>query len=53
MFDQSNKFEVAFDSPETAEALEFVRELQQFMPKGAVEYSFLQVVDAHVPVRRR
>jgi ABC-type glycerol-3-phosphate transport system substrate-binding protein len=48
MFDQSNKFEVAFDSPETAEALEFVRELQQFMPKGAVEYSFLQVVDAHV-----
>jgi multiple sugar transport system substrate-binding protein len=48
MFDQSNKFEVAFDSSETAEALEFVRELQHFMPKGAVEYSFLQVVDAHV-----
>ena len=48
MFDQSNRFEIAFDSPETAEALEFVRELQQFMPKGAVEYSFLQVVDAHV-----
>lgn len=48
MFDQANKFEVVFDSPETAEALEFVRELQPFMPKGAVEYSFLQVVDAHV-----
>jgi ABC-type glycerol-3-phosphate transport system substrate-binding protein len=48
MFAQENKFEVAFDSSETAEALEFVRELQQFMPKGAVEYSFLQVVDAHV-----
>ena len=48
MFAQENKFEVAFDSAETAEALEFVRELHQFMPKGAVEYSFLQVVDAHV-----
>ena len=51
MFAQENKFEVAFDSAETAEALEFVRELHQFMPKGAVEYSFLQVVDAHVTGR--
>lgn len=48
MFAQENKFEVAFNSAETAEALEFVRELQQFMPRGALEYSFLQVVDAHV-----
>jgi len=48
MFDASNKFEVAFDSPETVEALTFVKELQPYMPKGAVEYSFLQVVDAHV-----
>jgi multiple sugar transport system substrate-binding protein len=48
MFDTSNKFEVAFDSPETVEALTFVKELLPYMPKGAVEYSFLQVVDAHV-----
>ena len=37
-----------FDSPQTVEALTFVKELQPYMPKGAVEYSFLQVVDAHV-----
>ena len=49
---QANKFEVAFDSPETVEALTFVKELQPYMPKGAVEYSFLQVVDAHVTGRR-
>ena len=48
MFDAANKFEVAFDSPQTAEALAFVKELRPYMPKGAVEYSFLQVVDAHV-----
>lgn len=48
MFDTSNKFEVAFDSSETIEALTFVKELLPCMPKGAVEYSFLQVVDAHV-----
>ena len=51
MFDAANKFEVAFDSPQTVEALTFVKELQPFMPKGAVEYSFLQVVDAHVTGR--
>lgn len=48
MFDASNNFEVAFDSDETVEALEFVRELVPYMPKGAIEYSFLQVVDAMV-----
>jgi len=48
MFDASNKYEVVFDSPETVEALTFVKELLPYMPKGAVEYSFLQVVDAHV-----
>ena len=52
MFDAANKFEVAFDSPQTVEALTFVKELQPYMPKGAVEYSFLQVVDAHVTGRR-
>ena len=51
MFDAANKFEVAFDSPQTVEALTFVKELQPYMPKGAVEYSFLQVVDAHVTGR--
>jgi multiple sugar transport system substrate-binding protein len=48
MFDATNKFQVVFDSPQTVEALSFVKELQPYMPKGAVEYSFLQVVDAHV-----
>jgi ABC-type glycerol-3-phosphate transport system substrate-binding protein len=48
MFDAANKFEVVFDSPQTVEALNFVREMRPYMPKGAVEYSFLQVVDAHV-----
>lgn len=48
MFDPANKYQVVFDSPETVEALNFVKELRPYMPKGAVEYSFLQVVDAHV-----
>lgn len=51
MFDPANKFEVVFDSPETVEALTFVKELQPYMPKGAAEYSFLQVVDSHVTGR--
>ena len=32
-----NKFEVVFDSPQTVEALEYVKSLQPYMPKGAVE----------------
>lgn len=48
MYDQANKFQVVFDSPQTVEALTFVKEMLPYMPKGAVEYSFLQVVDAHV-----
>jgi multiple sugar transport system substrate-binding protein len=48
MFDTANKFEVVFDSPATVETLQFIKELRPYMPKGAVEYSFLQVVDAHV-----
>ncbi len=47
-YDAQNKFEVAFDSPATVEALDFVKRLYAYMPKGAVEYSFLQVVDQHV-----
>jgi len=48
MFDAESNFEVAFDSPQTVEALEFVRELRPYTPRGASEYSFLQVVDSMV-----
>lgn len=48
MFDVNNKFEVIFDSPETVETLEFIDQLRPYMPKGATEYSFLQVVDSMV-----
>jgi len=42
---------VVFDSPETVEALEYVKSLQPYMPKGAVSYSFLEVVDSIVTGR--
>ena len=48
MFDVDNKFEVVFDSPETVETLEFIDHLRPYMPRGATEYSFLQVVDSMV-----
>jgi ABC-type glycerol-3-phosphate transport system substrate-binding protein len=48
MFDVDNKFEVVFDSPETVETLEFIDQLRPYMPRGATEYSFLQVVDSMV-----
>ena len=48
MFDVDNKFEVVFDSPETVETLEFIDQLRPSMPRGATEYSFLQVVDSMV-----
>jgi ABC-type glycerol-3-phosphate transport system substrate-binding protein len=48
MFDPENKFEVVFDSPETVEALEYLAALQSYMPKGAVSYGFLDVVDSMV-----
>lgn len=48
MFDSQNKFEVVFNSPATVEALEFIKELYEFMPKGAVGYSFLECVDSIV-----
>ncbi|MCG8358807.1 MAG: extracellular solute-binding protein [Kiloniellales bacterium] len=48
MFDAANNFEVAFDSPATVETLDFIRQLRPYMPRGALEYSFLQVVDAMV-----
>ncbi len=51
MFDVANKYQVVFDSPETVEALDYVKSLQPYMPKGAVSYSFLEVVDSIVTGR--
>ena len=51
MFDVQNKYQVVFDSPETVETLEYVKSLQPYMPKGAVSYSFLEVVDSIVTGR--
>jgi multiple sugar transport system substrate-binding protein len=48
MFDASKQFEVVFDSPATVEALEYVKSLVPYMPKGAVGFSFLEVVDSIV-----
>jgi ABC-type glycerol-3-phosphate transport system substrate-binding protein len=48
MFDASRQYEVVFDSPQTVEALEFVKALQPYMPKGAVGNGFLEVVDSVV-----
>ncbi len=48
MFDPSKQFEVVFDSPATVDALEYVKSLQPYMPKGAVGNSFLEVVDSIV-----
>ena len=51
MFAPENKFEVVFDSPATVDALEYVKSLQPYMPRGAVSYSFLEVVDSIVTGR--
>jgi multiple sugar transport system substrate-binding protein len=51
MFDPANKFQVVFDSPQTVEALEYLKSLQPYMPRGAVSYSFLEVVDSIVTGR--
>ena len=48
MFDHANKFEVVFDSPETVEALTYLKELQAYMPKAAVSSGFLEVTDSIV-----
>ena len=44
-------FRTVFDSPATVEAFEFIRRLQPSMPRAALEFSFLQVVDQHVAGR--
>lgn len=50
-WDPSRNFETTFNSPATIEAYEFIKELYAFMPRSAVEFSFLQVVDQHVTGR--
>jgi multiple sugar transport system substrate-binding protein len=50
-WDASAGFRTVFDSPATLEAFEMIRRLQPAMPRAAVEFSFLQVVDQHVAGR--
>ncbi|MBX6374430.1 MAG: extracellular solute-binding protein [Acetobacteraceae bacterium] len=50
-WDPSRNFETVFNSPATIEAYEFIKELYAYMPRSAVEFSFLQVVDQHVTGR--
>ena len=50
-WDPARSFETTFNSPTTVEAYEFIKELYAFMPRSAVEFSFLQVVDQHVTGR--
>ncbi|GGG26940.1 hypothetical protein GCM10010964_13560 [Caldovatus sediminis] len=50
-WDPARNFETVFNSPATIEAYEFIKELYAYMPRSAVEFSFLQVVDQHVTGR--
>jgi multiple sugar transport system substrate-binding protein len=50
-WDPGQNFETTFNSPATVEAYEFLKELYATMPRSAVEFSFLQVVDQHVTGR--
>lgn len=50
-WDPSANFRTAFSSAETVEAFDFIRRLFSYMPRSAVEFSFLQVVDQHVTGR--
>lgn len=50
-WDPADGFRTVFDSAATVEAFEFIKRLQPFMPRAAVEFSFLQVVDQHVTGR--
>jgi ABC-type glycerol-3-phosphate transport system substrate-binding protein len=50
-WDPGRNFETVFNSPATIEAYEFIKELYSTMPRSAVEFSFLQVVDQHVAGR--
>lgn len=50
-WDPQDKFKTVFSSPETMEALDFIRRLYAYMPRSAIEFSFLQVVDQHATGR--
>jgi ABC-type glycerol-3-phosphate transport system substrate-binding protein len=50
-WDASANFRTAFSSDATVEALDFVKRLYAYMPRSAVEFSFLQVVDQHATGR--
>jgi ABC-type glycerol-3-phosphate transport system substrate-binding protein len=50
-WDPADGFRTVFDSAATVEALDFIRRLLAHMPRAAVEFSFLQVVDQHVTGR--
>lgn len=50
-WDPNDRFRTAFSSPATVEALDYVRRLYSHMPRSAVEFSFLQVVDQHATGR--
>lgn len=50
-WDPQQNFKTVFSSPETVEALDFIRRLYPTMPRSAVEFSFLQVVDQHATGR--
>jgi ABC-type glycerol-3-phosphate transport system substrate-binding protein len=50
-WDPSDGFKTVFDSAATVEAFDYMRRLHAYMPRAAVEFSFLQVVDQHVAGR--
>lgn len=50
-WDPQQNFRTIFSSDATVEALDFVKRLYAFMPRSAVEFSFLQVVDQHATGR--
>jgi ABC-type glycerol-3-phosphate transport system substrate-binding protein len=50
-WDPSANFRTVFASDATVEAFDFIRRMFSYMPRSAVEFSFLQVVDQHVTGR--
>jgi len=50
-WDPSANFRAVFASDATVEAFDFIRRMFSYMPRSAVEFSFLQVVDQHVTGR--
>ncbi|WP_144185621.1 ABC transporter substrate-binding protein [Elioraea rosea] len=50
-WDPSASFRTVFNGGGTVEAFDYIRRLFSYMPRSAVEFSFLQVVDQHVTGR--